>query len=103
MTRRIFITPKANQDLDDLFNYLSQNNPDAALRFFDATRQTITQLAQTPGIGSRYQLNNPRFATRSRTLLERVVQREFSTDTIGARIPSCRTHEYSDCLNSTFF
>lgn len=62
MTRRIFITPKANQDLDDLFNYLSQNNPDAALRFFDATRQTIAQLAQTPGIGSPYQLNNPRLA-----------------------------------------
>ncbi len=41
MTRRIFITPKANQDLDDIFNYLTQNNPDAALRFFDATRQTI--------------------------------------------------------------
>ncbi|HEY9692165.1 MAG TPA: type II toxin-antitoxin system RelE/ParE family toxin [Oculatellaceae cyanobacterium] len=62
MTRRIFITPKANQDLDDIFNYLTQNNPDAALRFFDATRQTIAQLAQNPGMGSPYQLNNPRLA-----------------------------------------
>lgn len=62
MNRRIFITPKANQDLEDLFNYLNQNNPDVALRFFDATRQTIAQLAQTPGIGSPYQLNNQRLA-----------------------------------------
>lgn len=33
MTLRIFITPKASQDLDELFNYIAQNNLDAALRF----------------------------------------------------------------------
>lgn len=59
MTRRIYITPKASQDLDNLFDYVAQNNPDAALRFFDATRQTIAQLAQTPGMGSPYPVNNP--------------------------------------------
>lgn len=35
MTQRILITPKASQDLDDLFDYIAQANPDAALRFFD--------------------------------------------------------------------
>ncbi|WP_017747469.1 type II toxin-antitoxin system RelE/ParE family toxin [Scytonema hofmannii] len=60
MTLRIFITPKANLDIDDLFNYIAQNNPDAALRFFDATRNTIAKLAQTPGLGSIYYVNTPR-------------------------------------------
>lgn len=62
MTRRILIRPLASQDLDDLFDYIAQNNPDAALRFFDATRQTIARLAQTPGLGSSYRVNNPRLA-----------------------------------------
>lgn len=62
MTLRILITPKANLDLDDLCDYIAQNNPDAALRFFDATRQTIATLAQTPGVGSLYLVDNPRLA-----------------------------------------
>ncbi len=60
MSLRIFITPKASRDLDDLFDYLNQNNPDTALRFFDSTRQTIAKLAQNPGIGSLYSVNNQR-------------------------------------------
>lgn len=60
MTLRILITPKASQDLDDLFDYIAQNNPDAALRFFEATRNTIAKLAQTPSIGSLYFVKNPR-------------------------------------------
>ena len=60
MTFGIVITPKASQDLDDLFDYIAQNNPDAALRFFDAARQSIATLAQTPSIGSLYLVNNPR-------------------------------------------
>ncbi|GFE70976.1 type II toxin-antitoxin system RelE/ParE family toxin [Chroococcus sp. FPU101] len=60
MTLRILITPKASQDLDDLFYYIAQNNPDAALRFFDATRKTITKLAQIPSMGSLYSVRNSR-------------------------------------------
>lgn len=62
MSRRILIRPKASLDLDDLFDYISQNNFDAALRFFDAARQTIAQLAQTPGMGSPYSIAHPRLA-----------------------------------------
>jgi toxin ParE1/3/4 len=40
MTKRIVITPRASQDIDEHFAYIAQNNPDAALRFFDAVRQT---------------------------------------------------------------
>lgn len=60
MNRRIFIRPRAGQDLEDLFDYIAENNPDAALRFFDATRQTIARLASMPSIGSPYRVNNPR-------------------------------------------
>jgi toxin ParE1/3/4 len=38
MTRRISITAKASQDIDRGFAYIAQNNNEAALRFFDATR-----------------------------------------------------------------
>ncbi len=60
MNQRIFITPKASQDIDDLFNYFAQNNHDVALSFFDAVRLTIAQIAKTPGVGSPYTVNNTR-------------------------------------------
>jgi toxin ParE1/3/4 len=52
MTKKIVITSKASQDLDDCFAYISQDNPEIALRFFDSTRLTIAQIARMPGIGS---------------------------------------------------
>lgn len=60
MTKKIVITPKANQDLDDCFAYISQDNPKIALQFFDATRITIAQIARMPGIGSIFFTNNNR-------------------------------------------
>ncbi|MBW4601192.1 MAG: type II toxin-antitoxin system RelE/ParE family toxin [Calothrix sp. FI2-JRJ7] len=47
-------------DIDDLFNYIAQNNTDAALHFFDAARSTIAKLAQNPGLGNLYNVDNPR-------------------------------------------
>ena len=58
MTRRIVIRPKASVDLDEQFAYIADSNFDAALSFFDATRQTFSQLAQLPGIGSVYNVKN---------------------------------------------
>jgi toxin ParE1/3/4 len=43
MTKKIIITPKASQDLDDCFAYISQDRPEVALQFFDSTRLTIAQ------------------------------------------------------------
>lgn len=60
MALRILITPEASKDLENISDYIAQNNPDVALRFFDATRQTIAKLAQTPYLGSVYPLTNPR-------------------------------------------
>ena len=60
MTRQIFITPKANEDLDNYFAYIAENNPNAALRFFDAARQTFANLARIPGMGNPYSMRNLR-------------------------------------------
>ncbi|MEL6441838.1 MAG: type II toxin-antitoxin system RelE/ParE family toxin [Cyanobacteria bacterium J06621_8] len=59
MSRRIFITTKASQDIDRAFAYIAQNNNEVALRFFDAARKTIAQLAITPGKGSLFEIDNP--------------------------------------------
>ena len=60
MARRIFITPQASVDLDDIYNFIAQNNPDIALQFFDAARQTFNQLAKTPEIGTIYEVSKPK-------------------------------------------
>jgi toxin ParE1/3/4 len=60
MTKAITIRPKANIDLDDHFAYIAQDNLDMALNFFDAFRQTLTQLARMPGMGTPYRIENPR-------------------------------------------
>ena len=60
MARRILITPQASFDLDDIYNFIAQNNPDIALKFFDAARQTFNQLAKTPEIGTIYEVSNPK-------------------------------------------
>ncbi|MBW4563358.1 MAG: type II toxin-antitoxin system RelE/ParE family toxin [Mojavia pulchra JT2-VF2] len=60
MTKRIIITPKASLDIDEHFAYIAQENPDAALKFFDAIRETFAQLAKMPGMGRLYKVQNPR-------------------------------------------
>lgn len=59
MTKRIILSPRASQDLDDHFAYIAENNFEAALQFFDAARSTITQLARMPGIGGFYSVKDP--------------------------------------------
>jgi toxin ParE1/3/4 len=60
MTKRIVIKPRASQDIDEHFAYIAQNNSDAALRFFDAVRQTFARLAQMSQMGRPYLVANPR-------------------------------------------
>ncbi|MBD2579472.1 type II toxin-antitoxin system RelE/ParE family toxin [Oscillatoria sp. FACHB-1406] len=60
MTQRIVLRPRASQDLDEHFYYLSQHNRQAALLFFDSTRSTLAQIVRTPGIGSLYPVKNLR-------------------------------------------
>ncbi|WP_315790892.1 type II toxin-antitoxin system RelE/ParE family toxin [Fischerella sp. JS2] len=60
MTKWIIITPKASLDIDEHFAYIAQENPDAALHFFDAVRETFAELARMPGMGRLYKVQNPR-------------------------------------------
>ncbi|GAP94081.1 type II toxin-antitoxin system RelE/ParE family toxin [Leptolyngbya sp. NIES-2104] len=54
MSRGISIRPAASNDIDQHVSYLAENDPSAAMRFFDAARQTFANLARTPGIGKIY-------------------------------------------------
>ncbi|PSR16372.1 type II toxin-antitoxin system RelE/ParE family toxin [filamentous cyanobacterium CCP3] len=58
MGKQIIIRPRASQDLDDHFTYIAQSNAEAALRFFDAARLTIAQIARTPRIGVVYPIQS---------------------------------------------
>lgn len=60
MIKRIVIAPRASLDIDEQFIYIAGDNVDVAMSFFDAARETFSQLARTPGIGSLYNLANPR-------------------------------------------
>jgi len=58
MTLPLQISPLASQDFDEIYTYISQNNPDAALRFFDAARETFAKIATTPSLGRIYPTQN---------------------------------------------
>ncbi len=59
MTSKIFVTPLASMDIEDIFAYLASSNSDAALDFFDAVRVTFANLARNPNIGAAYNSSNP--------------------------------------------
>jgi toxin ParE1/3/4 len=45
---------KAVQDLDNICNYIAQQNPIAASKLFDAIRQKCRQVAEFPNMGKSY-------------------------------------------------
>ena len=47
------ITPKADHDVDEIYEWLHRENPARANRFLEAVDQTIQAVSQMPGIGSR--------------------------------------------------
>ncbi len=48
------LSEKAVQDLDDICDYIAQQNPAAASKLFDAIRQKCRQVAQFPNMGKPY-------------------------------------------------
>jgi toxin ParE1/3/4 len=58
MSLRLQISPLASQDFNEIYTYISQNNSDAALRFFDAARETFARIAATPSLGRVYHTQN---------------------------------------------
>ncbi len=62
MSRHPIIRRSAQSELIELIDYIATDDPTAAESVRDAVLATITQLADTPGIGRAYPLNNPRLA-----------------------------------------
>jgi len=60
--RRIVKHERAQLDLQLRSEYICQYNPRAALRFLDAAEATIRQLAASPGIGTRFDPDQPSLA-----------------------------------------
>jgi len=49
---RVRYTPRATQDLQDIFEYIRKENPFAGLRLVDGIQSVIAELGSTPGMGS---------------------------------------------------
>jgi plasmid stabilization system protein ParE len=45
------LTPRAAQDVNDVWNYIADDNIEAADRVIDALQSAMVKLAKTPGIG----------------------------------------------------
>jgi toxin ParE1/3/4 len=55
MTGRIERHDAAQNDLDEIAEYIRQRSPRAALRFVDAAEATFERLAGMPDMGTRYE------------------------------------------------
>jgi toxin ParE1/3/4 len=49
--KRFVLTPRAEQDLNDIWDYIADDNIEAADRVLKALENAILKLAKTPGIG----------------------------------------------------
>ena len=57
---RIIVKPRARIDLVDCYAYIGTRNHPAARRFREAAEATFEFLAERPGIGAPYDVDNPR-------------------------------------------
>lgn len=62
MKHNIFVTPRADRDLDEQYFYLAQKSREVAGRYFQACQSTFATLAQSPLLGALCELSNPRLA-----------------------------------------
>jgi toxin ParE1/3/4 len=49
--KRFVLTRRAKQDVDDIWDYIANDNIEAADRVLDAIEHAMVKLAKTPGIG----------------------------------------------------
>ena len=50
---RFILTPRAQQDVNDIWDYIANDNIEAAGRVLDALDNAMIKLAKNPGIGHR--------------------------------------------------
>jgi toxin ParE1/3/4 len=49
--KRFILTPRARQDVDDIWDYIANDNIEAADRVLEALEEAMFKLAKSPGIG----------------------------------------------------
>ncbi len=59
MSRRVVFQDDASQDLNDIADYIGEDNPRASVRFLKAIRKATVRIAAQPGIGSPRDYGNP--------------------------------------------
>lgn len=62
MKKRVVLTRLAEVDLIEHFDYIANDNTDAALRFAESIEQASDRLSQMPKIGSIWEFSNPRLS-----------------------------------------
>jgi plasmid stabilization system protein ParE len=62
--KRFVLTPRAKQDVNDIWDYIADDNIEAADRVLDALDSAMVRLAKNPGIGRwREELTDKRTAS----------------------------------------
>jgi plasmid stabilization system protein ParE len=51
--KRFILTPRAKQDVNDIWDYIADDNIDAADHVLDALDRAMVKLGKSPGIGHR--------------------------------------------------
>lgn len=59
MSRRLDVSPHADEDTDDIFWHIFRDDSDAALRFLNAARNAFDRLCEMPGIGTMRETGLP--------------------------------------------
>ncbi len=55
MNPRILIRPAADTEIDEQATYIAEENLGAAIRFLNAAEQTFNELAESPGLGRKWE------------------------------------------------
>jgi toxin ParE1/3/4 len=55
VTTTIVVRPQARSELDEQAQYIARDSLDAALRSLDAAEKTFYEIAESPGLGHRWE------------------------------------------------
>jgi plasmid stabilization system protein ParE len=51
--KKYFLSPIAEQDIDEIISFLAQENPKAAMKLLDALYEAMNMLAENPMVGHK--------------------------------------------------
>src|SRR5579862_6126869 len=92
--KRFVLTPRAKQDITDIWDYIADENIQAADGVLDALDTAILKLAKNPGIGHfREELADKRyrfFLVYSYLIVYRPKRSPFKSSAFSMRLAMCR-------------